>query len=192
MSNEASYVSVGKPAVAGAVWIAPVGTAIPTDATTQLDDAFKCLGYISEDGFKKTMSKTSEDIKAWGGDIVASPQTEFADSFTAKFIEALNINVLKAVYGDGNVTGNLESGIAIKVNSQETPAVPWIVDMVATGDVLYRMVIPSGKITEIAEVEYADGSPIGYESTIKAFPDSDGNCHYEYIKKAPSGQQMEG
>lgn len=183
MGNEATNVSVGKPSVAGAVWIAPAGTELPTDAVTEINEAFKCLGYISDEGIKKAMEKSSEAIKAWGGDTVASPQTEFSDKFTIKFIEALNVNVLKAVYGDTNVSGDLEAGIAVKVNSQETDPASWIIDMIATANVLYRMVIPSGKITEVAEVEYADGTPIGYESTITAFPDSGGDYHHEYMQK---------
>lgn len=48
MANTASYVSTGKPGVAGGVWVAPLGTTLPTDATTALDTTkFTCLGYVS-------------------------------------------------------------------------------------------------------------------------------------------------
>ena len=34
-------VTAGKPAVGGAIKSAPIGTVLPTDATTALDEAFK-------------------------------------------------------------------------------------------------------------------------------------------------------
>lgn len=45
MATEAN-VTTAKPKIGGAVYSAPLGTALPTDATTKLDDAFKALGYI--------------------------------------------------------------------------------------------------------------------------------------------------
>ena len=45
----ASNVSAGKPKVAGAVYRAPKGTTLPTDATTALASAFVDMGYVSEE-----------------------------------------------------------------------------------------------------------------------------------------------
>ena len=42
-----SNVSVGKPAVGGAIYRAAKGTTLPTDATTALGSSFKQLGYVS-------------------------------------------------------------------------------------------------------------------------------------------------
>ena len=41
-----SKVNVGKPFVAGGIWRAPVGTTLPTDATTALHSSFISVGYI--------------------------------------------------------------------------------------------------------------------------------------------------
>ena len=57
-------VTAAKPKVGGAVYSAPLGTTLPTDATTALNVAFKALGYISEDGLKNKNSPSSENVKA--------------------------------------------------------------------------------------------------------------------------------
>ena len=186
MSN-AQNVSAAKPKVGGAVWSAPLGTTLPTDALTALDDAFKSLGYISEEGLTNANSPESENIKAWGGDTVANVQTNKEDTFSYTLIEAMNVNVLKEVYGQDNVTGTLETGITIKSNNKELEEHCLVVDMVLKGNILKRIVIPAGKVSEVGEISYVDNEVVGYETTVQAISDADGNTHYEYIQKPSAG-----
>lgn len=179
MSNTQN-VTYGKPKVGGAIYSAPLGTALPTDATTALDEAFLSLGYVSEDGLINENTPESETIKAWGGDTVLTVQTGKEDSFSYKLIEATNINVLKEVYGSSNVTGTLETGITIKANSKDLEEHVIVIDMILKNS-LKRVVVPVAKIAEIGEIAYQDSDAIGYDTTINASPDASGNTHYEYI-----------
>lgn len=187
MSQTTSNVTASKPAVGGALSRAPSGTTLPTDATTALNAAFASLGYISEDGMTNSHVLDVTDIKAWGGDTVLSPQTGTADTFKTTLIEALNVDVLKSIFGSSNVSGTLADGITVVVNSTEQVAAAWVFDMVLKNNALKRVVIPNGKITAVEDVTYSDSAAVGYGITITAMPDSSGNTHYEYIKAATAG-----
>lgn len=186
-ANTATNVSTGKPAVAGAIYRAlrTANLTIPTDAGTTLT-GFNCLGYISEDGLKNNTAIDSENIKAWGGDVVLNTQTGKTDTFKFKLLEVLNTDVLKAVFGDSNVTvtdatTTAPKKVAVNVDSDEQVECVWVVDMILRGNNPKRIVIPYGKITEIAEINYKDNEAVGYDVTITAMTDSSGNTHYEYM-----------
>ena len=179
---DAKNVTTSKPKIGGAVYRAPLDTTLPTDATTALNEAFVCLGYISEDGLTNENSPDGDKIKAWGGDTVHTYQKEKSDTFQFKLLEALNPDVLKTVYGDDNVTGTLKDGLTVKANSSAAEDKAWVVELILNG-VLKRVVVPKAKITEMDDIVYADEEALGYDITITATPDKDGNTHYEYIKE---------
>lgn len=174
-------VSVGKPAVGGAVSVGATTATLPTDATTALT-GFTKLGYISDAGLVNSSNIEVNSIKAWGGDTVLSALTGKEDNFSCTFIESMNVDVLKEIYGAANVSGTLSTGISVSVKATDLAARAWVVDMVLTDGTLKRIVIPNGKITEIGDITYTDGEAIGYEVTISATPNSSGISHYEYIK----------
>ena len=189
MGNDATLVAVGKPKVGGAIYRAPYGTVLPTDATTALDAAFKCLGYASDDGLKNENKPSTETLKAWGGDTVGAPLKEKTDNFTFTLIESLNVEVLKAIFGDSNVTGTLATGITVSAVSEDSDASAWVFD-IKMGKNAKRVVLPNAKISEVAEITYKDDEAVGYETTLTAMQgDSTFNyaTHKEYIVAPSTG-----
>ena len=186
MSNTATNVTAGKPKVEGAVYRAPLNTTLPTTVSETLDSAFEALGYISDAGVVNSNSPSNTAIKAWGGDTVLDIQTEKPDTFKMAFIEAMNTDVLKMVYGDDNVSGDLTDGITIEANSKELECQSLVIDMLLKDGAAKRIVLPNCKVTSIADITYADNSAVGYEVTLSCYPDEDGNTHYEYIVGAGS------
>lgn len=182
----ATNVTAGKPAVSGAIYRALLssGLTLPTDATTAMSTLtdFKSLGYVSDAGLTNSNSPEASNIKAWGGDTVLSIQTAKEDSFSFTLLETLDAEVLKAVYGSGNVAVESSTGaITITANSDEQEEAAWVIDMAVRGGKKKRIVIPNAKITSVGDIAYADESAVGYELTITAIPDATGNTHYEYI-----------
>ena len=184
MANTATNVSTGKPAKAGAIFYAPLGTTLPTDTDTALESAFKALGYVSEDGLTNDNSPESDQVKAWGGDTVLNMQTDRSDSFSFTLLEVLNVDVLKAVYGESNVTVDNDGNISVQATADDMGSGSWVIDMLLRGGRKKRIVIPNGTISELGTITYKDDEAIGYEVTITDVPDSTGVYHYEYIKAA--------
>lgn len=181
--SEVTNVTTGKPKIGGAIYRAPIGSALPTDAKATLNEAFKGMGYLSEDGLTNSNSPDTDTVKAWGGDTVLVVQNGKDDTFQGTFIEALNTEVLKMVYRDKNVTGDISTGITVKANADEAESYAYVIDMIMRDDTLKRIVIPSAKVSEVGDITYSDGDAVGYETTLSAAPDESGNTHYEYIVK---------
>lgn len=176
-------VSTGKPKIGGAIHIAPLGTTLPTDASSELNEAFKSLGYVSEDGLVNSNSPETSSVKAWGGDTVLTTQSSKEDTFQYTLLEVLDLNVLKYVYGDDNVTGTLAKGITLKAKTTAAKAHSVVIDMIMAEGALKRIVIPTCTITSIGDITYKDDEAIGYEVTTTAYPNSEGLTHTEYIIK---------
>ena len=88
-NNNAANVSAGKPKIGGAIFAAPVGTSLPTDTDTTLDNAFKNLGFVSDDGLTNSTDLETEEIKAWGGQTVLVIQKSKDDKYKFKLIEVI-------------------------------------------------------------------------------------------------------
>jgi len=184
-TNKATNVSTSSPKITGAIYYAPLGTTLPTDAKTALDAAFKGVGYISEEGVTRSQSRSSNDIKEWGGGVVTTVQTEYKESFKFKMIETLSDIVQKAVYGEKNVTGKLDgasTSMMVKHNALEPVANAWVIDTVMLDGTLSRIVVPNAKITELGDLAYKKDSAIGYDATLSAMLDANGNTSYDYYQ----------
>ena len=179
MPNDVTSVAVGKPKVGGAVFIAPLDTTLPTDATTTLDKAFECLGYISEDGVVVTEERDSETIPAWGGDTVATVQTSYTETFAFTPIE-VNPVVAAVEYGDANVVVTAGK-MTITHNSKELPEKVLVIETVPNSKTVDRFVVPRAKLTEKGDLTMTASEPMGRECTFTALPDDSGNTAYEYM-----------
>lgn len=182
MANDVTNVSVGKPKAAGGVHAAPVGTALPRDAKAALNAAFKSLGYVSKDGLSNSVDVSDTTIEEWGGNTVLNVVSSRKEIFKLKFIET-NELVLKEVYGDQNVTGDISTGLTVLHNAAELKKRSYVFELVLTGNRVKRIVLPNAQVIKTGEISYKAGEEIGYEVEIQAYPDAQGNTVYEYISQ---------
>lgn len=186
MANDATKVSFGKPKATGAVYVAPYGTALPTMATQALNAAFKSMGYISDEGLVNSIETDTEQINAWGGDMVLSGQTTFMESFTVNLLET-NAETLKTFYGSDNVVVEGNGSITVKQTSAMLPNVSVVFELVLTGGRIKRIVVPIAQIVDRSgEITYVDGEAITYPAVFVAYPDANGTTHIEYVATAAS------
>lgn len=184
MVNNTNNILAGRPKAAGGAYVAPLGSTLPTDATTALDAAFKSLGFVGDAGVVESIGRTSSTVKAWGGEIVKSLQTDFSVSYQVTLIESLNSDVVKAVNGDGNVVVTAAGAtkgntLAISVKSDPLDYQCWDFE-VMDGETSVRIVIPNGQVTTVGDVTYSDSAVIAYPVTIQAFPDANGVNAFKY------------
>ena len=177
-NNTATNVTTGKPNPSGGVYTAPLGTTLPTDATSALSSAFVCLGFVSEDGVTNANDISVSDIKAWGGLIVYSSLDEFTDTFNFKLLESMNVDVLKTVYGEENVTvsGNK---VSVKINANSFNSRVWVFDLALRDGKACRIVIANGAITARGEINYNDSDAVAYDITVTAYPYGTDNDTHE-------------
>ena len=183
-AGTAANVTTGKHRVDGGIYVAPIGTTLPTDATTALAAGFKNLGYISEDGVTIQEQRTNEGVKEWNGDEIDTLTKEHVSRFKAKFLETVNEDVLKVVRGSSNVTTATGGAITAKVNSKDLDEWMFVIDTIVKGSRLQRRVIPRGKLTELGDLVNNAGTVTAYDATITCYPDANGDKIIEYIAAA--------
>lgn len=178
-------VGVGKPMATGAIFAAPDGTLCPQTAAEKLDDAFKDLGYANEDGVVNSFDESYSETKAWGGEVIDSSLEESKEFWEFTCIET-NPHVAREFFGAENVVIPDEDDPDtwdIKSSACEKVAHPWVIDKLISSTRRQRTIIPLGKVIEVGDVEYKDGTPISYKMKIQAFPCPEG---YRAIRKIAS------
>lgn len=149
-----------------------VETPLPTDPEAT-PEGFLDGGYISEDGVTKTVDASDDNIIAWGGDTVRVVRTEHNLSYQFTFLESSNLNVLRLVYGDKNVTVDDSTGaITVKESSALQSRKAFLIETF-DGDKKLREVIPNGQLAVSGDITYVHSDVVKYECTITAFPDPD-------------------
>lgn len=175
----------------GYIWVAPLGTALPNDATTELGELFVGLGYLSEDGLTEPASLSAgDDIVAAGGDTVAQADPTFSKTWTGTCIEALNEDLLKVAYGKSNVTvtpsaSAKEGSIIIKEQASELEHHVIVIDEILKGGRKRRNVMADATFLITGDISHVHTALVNFEFTINAYPTATQPAQIQYITIPP-------
>lgn len=171
----------------GYIWVAPLGTTVPTDATAELSTAFVGLGYLSEDGLTEPASLTAgDDIVAAGGDTVAQADPTFSKTWTGTCIEALNEDLLKVAYGSTNVTvtpatENKDGAITVKEQAGDVEHHVIVIDEILKGGRKRRNVMADATFLITGDISHVHTALVNFEFTINAYPTASQPAQIQYI-----------
>jgi hypothetical protein len=173
-----------QPKVGGGVYYAPIGTALPVDATTSLVAAYIGLGFVSDAGVTPTRDTSIDKVKAWGGDVVAALLTDESESFEFTLIELYTKEVSQFIYGTTNVVVTAPvSGTGEKLavsNKGGKPAQCIFVFDMRYGAKSARVVVPVADPVVTGEEPWQDTGLAAYTVTVEALKDTSGVRVYRY------------
>lgn len=184
--NDKSNVSLGKPCAIGGVYYAPLGTALPKDATTPLAEAYKCIGYISEDGLTNSTDTDTTEVKEWGGATVLKEISSYSETYQFAMLE-IKADSMKLRYGANNVT-DAAGKLHILHGMPKDEHYVVVFEIMLTGNRKQRLVLPDASVVEYDDITYSAGDPITYSVTLSANPSKliGGKTVDDYVEPLPT------
>lgn len=177
-TNQTGNVSVGKGAAGAYAWIAPYGTALPTDNTTPISTTgYKVLGFIDENGVTFADSTSPTDYNDMSGNAIAT--TPGAVTKTASFVPVeLKKSTLDIIYGAANVE---DADGVIEYTDKGPDQTLWTIvfDFVLGADRKWRVVVPQCRLKEMADLTVNYQTLVGRQNTMAVLYDSTIEGYYK-------------
>lgn len=152
------YIGVAKgPSAGGYAYRAPIGTTLPTDATTALGSAFEEIGLISNDGIVFSRSATVNVYRDYADKVIYTNSTERTETAKITYVET-SPSVLKEY--NGNATGT-ETSFYSDADGDHSSYV-YVFEAVIGENMVKRTVCPSGKVMSVDDLTQAPGNLLGY------------------------------
>lgn len=186
MAVNVSNAFVANPIDTGVLFSAPVGSTLPTDASTTIASPFLANdhGAVGEDGFSVSPTRSSKDIKMFGGGLFIDVQDEYTETVKIVLLEEDNDAVIKSTFGDANVTTTAATSTkgtlrTIYHTDDVLPIKAWVVQA-KSGDKRKRFVIEKARVSEVAEIKNVHNDTTRSELTLKVFKGTNGKYVTEY------------
>ncbi len=150
----------------GAIWKAPLGTALPTDSTTAWGTGFVNMG-LATDGFTRTPTLKTQKISAWQTLFgVRSFATERGEKFTWESIES-NTATVSLAWGGATMTPGTAGIYTLDIPDGQLADFIIGVDW-SDGVTSSRFVIPHATLVTLPVVKYVRTDAVRYPFEIEA------------------------
>jgi hypothetical protein len=147
----------------GAIWLAPVGTTLPTDSTTALNAAYHNLGY-AKTGFTVTPSLKTTPVMGWQ-----------------------STNILRNI----NTELSRKYGFELQQSNIDTVALAWggtVAPVVGTSIGTVTIAITTGVLTTSVAHGLAVGNPVQLQGVTGGAPLASGVTYY--VQSVPSSTTL--
>ncbi|HEX2316040.1 MAG TPA: hypothetical protein VHJ17_20015 [Thermomonospora sp.] len=172
----------------GRVLVAPPGSRAPADAAAPWDAAWRDLGYTTTDGVKIAKKDKIDPIDTWQS--VSAARFVYSDrDVTFKFqLLQLNEDTLPFFFGGGAVKAAATGGMF----SYQMAAEPVFdermlaVEFSDGEDIVYRLVVPRGQVTETEEIALTRTAPVRLGVTFTALAADQASPLVTFLMKDPA------
>lgn len=183
-SNQVYLLGPDQSTTVGALYVAPKGTAKPTDARTALANTWASGGYISEAGITLNVSRSNSNLRDWGLNNVRVVSTDFGTTITGEFLQ-IDEQAAKNLVGTANVTktaANSTHGeqLTISIGPELPPEQAFCINM-KDGNRRGRICAPNAQITEIGSMTFVPSAGNVWPFTITCNDDGTGHSVYVYF-----------
>lgn len=175
-TNKVENVSDGLGVDGGYLFRAPIGSNKPTDIKTALDPAFKCCGFVSEDGLTFETESDREEIKDMNGMTIHSAKSSHTETMVATLAEVKR-DVLAIMYGENNVT-DANGIVTAHIKGADAEHAVYVAELVLKNGRRWRRVVHDAQATELSEMAVKAGELLGREATFTCFPDAETGDYY--------------
>lgn len=173
-TNNKDNITIGLPKKGGALYWAPLGTALPTNAKDSLAEAFVNLGYVTSDGVTLNTAEETSDIEAWGPETVMSTQTSYSKTATFNLLETCKEAVLQFVYGKENVKVQEDGSLEWSDTGAQLPRGVLVIDTLQNngGETprIKRQVLGDAQFVDRSgDAVYNNSDALSYPVSVKAY-----------------------
>lgn len=176
-TKNASYAKFKKGAY---FFVAPYGTTLPTDNSTDLDASFKNMGFMGDGGFAFSNSSSTNTGRDANGDAIATSAGEVEKTLQCVFRE-LKAAGLRVVYGQENVTD--ENGVlTVHDKGPNSEVYSGVIEALLADGRKDRKVIPQMVPNQLGSETMSYTELVGKDMTFAVLLDGDlGDYYVDYI-----------
>lgn len=171
------------------LWVAPLGTTLPTDADSTLNGAFESIGYVTADGATLAQSRSTNDVEVYGS-ITPARKLVSKSSKTWEITGAETSPTVLELYNQlelGSIVPDANGKFTIAPSSLEVTRYAFVL-VVVDGENVIRYAAGNCEVTDVKERKVANGTPLTYGMTITPYPDANGiPVHEHYLIPALAG-----
>lgn len=178
--NNTKNASYGKFKKGSYFFVAPYGTELPTDNSSDLDAAFKNMGFMGDGGFSFSNSSTTNTGRDSNGDAIATSAGEVEKTMNCIFRE-LKADGLKVVYGQDNVTDS-NGVLTVHDKGPNSEVYSGVIEILLADNRKDRKVIPQMVPNQLGNETISYSDLVGKDMTFSVLLDGEiGDYYVDYI-----------